>query len=146
MSCPEVSGIVSNILYLLDDENALIYPSGKVEFGVFRSVQPLNGLMGTDFSGVSGCIEPQISGTVYQPVLEAMVALELTRKSLYTASRTYSLTSFKEGDSTVTVADSAKTLNALYESLSKQFENLVKQTKFSVVSQAPCSVEGTDGE
>lgn len=146
MTSPVVSGIIQEILGALNDETAATYPSGSVQLMLFKSIPILNGIMGTSFSGTyeEGVISPEISGTVYLGVLESYVAKELTLKSLYSAARTSNLLTVSEGDSKVTMSDSHKTLSQLYKDLSEQFNILVKNVKYTIVSQAPASVHGTD--
>jgi hypothetical protein len=144
--CPETSGYVSNVLILLNDESGLVYPSGKVGAKMFALLPQFNGLMGTDYSGSwpAGCITPDISGSIYEGVLEAFAAKELAKGSMATASRSYTLTSFKEGDSTVTMSDASKNAVEFYKILSADFDKLLQQAKYSLVSNAPSSVIGLD--
>lgn len=148
MGCPDVSGIISNILLAVEDEANATYSSGQVNQMIFKSLPTLNGIMGVCFSGTQqdGCIYPSISGTVYVGILEALVAKDLTKKTLTKLARTYNITSFKEGDSTVTVGDASRSLADLYKVLSDEFDELVRQTKFTLVNGAPCSIQGTDGQ
>jgi hypothetical protein len=143
--CPNTSGIISNILNAVADDGTL-YPSGKVNQSVFQSLPLLNAMLGSTYSGTAqeGCIYPDISGTIYQGILELYVAKELTKKSLMTASRTYTLTSFKEGDSTVNIADSSKTLGLLYGHLTTEFDKMLNYAKYTLASQAPASINGAD--
>lgn len=147
MGCPDVSGIISNILLAVGDETNLVYTSGTVNQLIFKDLPLLNGEMGTCFSGnlTDACIYPSISGTVYQAILELLVAKDLTKKSMFTAGRTFNLTSFKEGDSTVTVSDGFKNLNELYKTIVGEYERIVEQTKYTIASQSPCAVYGADG-
>jgi len=144
--CSDTSGYISNILLAVGDEANLVYTSGTVNQLIFAKLPMLNGLMGTCFSGDStvGCITPSISGTVYQSILELLISKELTKRSMYTASRTFTLTSFKEGDSSVNVSDQSKYLHELYKQLQSEFDRIVNQTKYSIASNAVTTVIGTD--
>lgn len=146
MGCPDTSGYISNILLAVGDENAVTYPSGQVNQWIFKSIPTINGLMGTCFSGdaVVGCITPNISGTVYQSILELYVSKGLVNKTLMISARTYNLTSFKEGDSTVTISDPTKYLYDLYKLLDDEFFRILNQTKYTLASHAVNSVQGGD--
>lgn len=146
MGCPDVSGIISNILLAVQDESNAIYTSGTVNQMIFKDLPTLNGLMGTCFSGnvTDACISPCISGSAYQAILELLVAKDLTKRTLFGLGRTFQLTSFKEGDSTVTVADNYKNLADLYKFISAEFDRVVDQTKYTIVSQNPAAIHGAD--
>lgn len=146
MACPDTNLYISNILLAVGDESAVIYPSGQVNQWIFKAIPTINGLMGTCFSGdaVGGCIMPNISGTVYQSILELYVAKGLTNKSLMSASRTFNLTSFKEGDSTVTVSDPSKALLELYKLLNSEFFRILNLTQYTLSSLSVNSVQGGD--
>lgn len=143
--CPIVSGIISNILNAVNDDGT-VYPSGKVNQSIFQAIPLLNGMIGSCFSGnaAQGCIFPEISGSIYQGILELYVAKELTKGSLYSSSRSYNLTSFKEGDSSVTVSDASKNLGFLLNHLSKEFDTMLHLAKYTLASQNPSAIIGTD--
>jgi hypothetical protein len=147
--CPEVNQIVTNILLAVSDEAATTYSSGSVGNFVYKSLPVINGIMGiclsgTTVSGVFDCITPSVSGTIVQGILELYVAKELTKKSLYSSARSFNLTSFQEGDSKVTVSSAASTLDSLYKSLSEDFDKMVKYAKYTLASQSPFGINGTD--
>lgn len=146
MGCPDVSGIISNILLAVSDETNLIYTSGNVNQMIFKDLNQLNGEMGTYFSGnlTDACISPVISGTVYQAILELLVARDLTKRTMIAAGRNFNLTSFKEGDSTVTVADQYRNLSNLYKILVDEYNRIVNQTKYTLASRSPSAVYGAD--
>lgn len=144
MASPVVSGLISDILVDLDGTGT--YTSGQVQQILFKNIQTVNGLMGTCFSGnsIDGFISPEISGTVYYAVFLLLVEKELTKRTLYSVSRSYNLTSFAEGDSKVTVSDASRNLGDLYARLNKEFMEMVNQIKYTIVSQAPASIVGGD--
>lgn len=139
--------IISNVLLSVGDDSAQTYSSGTVGMMVFKNLNSLNGLMGTCYSGnfTDGVIMPNISGTIYEGILELMSSKELTKRSLFSAARTYNITSFKEGDSSVNISDSAKSLQELYKFLQAEFDKMVNQAKYTLASQASATVIGTDG-
>lgn len=143
--CPEISGIVTDILYRVGDFNATTYSSGQVAYLTFVNISDLNGYMGTCFSGdINSCIYPSITGTPYKAILELIVAKNLIGGSLFSSANTFTLTSFKEGDSSVNVADKTKVFASLYESLSKELNYTINQVKFTIASSSPSTVLGTD--
>ncbi len=142
----DASAVITNVLYRVGDPNASTYSSGQVAYLVFAHLGDLNGNMGTCFSGTinDGYFFPEITGTLYQPVLELMVAKNLVGNSLFSSANTFSLTSFREGDSVVNIADRTKAFAALYAVLSKELTDTINQVKFTIVSQSPSTVLGTD--
>lgn len=147
MASAIISGIVSAVLYDLDDESASSYPSGKVIQKIFSCLPGLNGYLGSEYSGnaTEGIIRPEISGTSHQRILEVYVEQELIRKEIIKGSRTFGLTSFSEGDSKVTVSDSGKDLAELYKSVAQELKDLIKQSKYTDVSKSPTAAVGSDG-
>lgn len=145
---PYLSGMVSNILVGLDDENGIIYPSGRVFQMIFKSVPELNGFLGTNFSGFfdAGTISPPLSGSYYDGIFQIYTQMELTKKSMFTACRQFNLLSFQEGDSKVTNSDLCKNLTSLYKDMYEQFKESLRQTKYTLVSRSPSTVQGADGQ
>lgn len=141
------SGIISNILYDLSDESAATYPSGKVRQKIYSCLPGLNGYLGSSYSGnaVEDIILPEISGTSHQRILEVYTEQELIRKEMISLTRTFSFTSFQEGDSKVVASDGAKDLAELYKLLAAELKELIKQSKYSDVNASPTAVHGSDG-
>lgn len=147
MLSPQVSGITQDILYRVGDYNAQTYTSGQVAYLMFANINDLNGRMDSTFSGTfnDGDVTPAITGTVYLPILELLTAKNLIGNSLFSAANTFTLTSFQEGDSKVTVSDKSKILTSLYEALSKELIEAIAQTKFTLASSSPATIIGIDG-
>lgn len=146
MACAIVSGITTNILYRVGDPTNTIYSSGQINYLIFANLNNLNGYMGTCFSGdINSCIYPDISGSVYQGILELLVAKNAIQNSLMSAANTYTLTEFKEGDSTVKMADRSRVLIDLNSQLAKELEFAIQQAKFTLASAAVATVIGVDG-
>jgi len=147
MTSPVVSGIITNILARLDDESAVVYSSGKVQQAVFASLPTYNGLLGEYmFSGdvVVGQITPEISGTVFQGLLELYVAKDLCFREGLRMSRSGSLKEVSEGDSRVVMNDSATFFLNLSKELEKQFKFALDEIKFAISSQSASIVRGGD--
>lgn len=146
MACAVTSGIITDILYRVNDPSNIVYSSGQVNYLIFANLNNLNGYMGTCFSGnaIDGCISPEISGTVYQGILELLVSKNLIQNSLMSAANTYTLTEFREGDSTVRMADRSKVLIDLNSQLAKELEFAIQQAKFTLASNSVSTVIGTD--
>jgi hypothetical protein len=113
---------------------------------MFLNLGDLNGRMDSAFSGTynDGTISPPITGTVYQPILELLAAKNLVLNSLLASANTYTLTSFREGDSVVNIADKTKVLGSLYSELNRELESMIKQVKFTIATNNPASVVGLD--
>lgn len=146
MTSPVISGIISNILQDLDDESTLIYPSGKIQQKIFSCLPGLNGYLGTYYSGDNtiGIISPEISGLSDQRILEVYVEQELLRKEMLKGTRVNFLTAITEGDSRITIADSASALSELYKQTTLELKNLIKQSKYTSISNAPTAIRGSD--
>lgn len=148
MTSPVVSGIIANVLAKLDDESAAVFPSGKVQQCIFASLPTFNGLLGDYYySGdvLVGQITPEISGTMFQGLLELYVASQLSYKECIRAARGGSLKEVSEGDSKVVMNDSAGQLSKLYDKISEEFDKTLKQVKYAIVSQSASIVRGADG-
>lgn len=143
---PDASGVITNILYRVGDPSALVFSSGQVAYTMFANLQDVNVRMDTMFSGTinDGYFFPEITGTFFQPILELLTAKNLVGTRLFNAANTFTMTSFREGDSVVNVADKTKALAALYKLLSEELEIAIIQTKFTLSSNSPSTVLGID--